>query len=212
MYQVSIHIMKYLKEESLQSFYRLNQGVLEYQLIYQLVPSEDEWSPVEEDLVGSEFVTFRGQTKTFSQAYSTIRTELSTVTTMESQLERVAEETRKLVEIWDNEQIEYYPPSLMSFDELWATLGQIELKPKPLTLQDFVWKKPGYLSCSVGGRELCLEPCLKGFCVALYTKDNLLISSKRCTNIVSNDFLSKRTQSIEKALEIANQIVKEYDV
>lgn len=81
--------------------------------------------------------------------------------------------------------------------------------------------------------ELCLEPCLNGFDVAIYKRSNLnLVIPKRCTNIKGNTYESYmfditynlkhmkpgdikkvigwRVKEVEKALEIANIFYKRF--
>ncbi len=67
-----------------------------------------------------------------------------------------------------------------------------------------------YLSLMLpDGREVCLESCLNGYCVAIY-KDEELILNKTCT-----DFKDLKSVSIidglKVATEIANKKLKEID-
>ncbi|MEE8151298.1 MAG: hypothetical protein V3T43_06240 [Nitrosomonadaceae bacterium] len=77
-----------------------------------------------------------------------------------------------------------------------------------------------------GGECLCLEPCLNGFEVALYDKAGIsgsLIVPKVCTDIQGGvcwlgdkgheiaGFFQKQVQAINKALELANEMIEEYN-
>lgn len=61
------------------------------------------------------------------------------------------------------------------------------------------------------GREVCLESCLNGYCVAVY-KDKEIIGEKTCTNIdgmlemqIMPGFSMGTGEALEKAVEIANE-------
>lgn len=62
------------------------------------------------------------------------------------------------------------------------------------------------------GREVDLESCLNGYCVAIYDKDLNLIGEKTCTNIegmlemqIMPGFSIGTGEALEKAVEIANE-------
>lgn len=66
------------------------------------------------------------------------------------------------------------------------------------------------------GREVCLESCLSGYCVAIYDKDRGLIGEKTCTNIegmlesqIAPGFSMGTGEALEKAVEIANKKLTE---
>jgi len=52
-------------------------------------------------------------------------------------------------------------------------------------------------------KELCLEVCLNGLCVALYDENQNLIGKKVCTNI-PDPLADNGNKVFEKALELAN--------
>lgn len=65
------------------------------------------------------------------------------------------------------------------------------------------------------GREVSLESCFGGYCVAIYDKDQNLIGEKKCTNIedysaaqIAPGFSVMNGDALEKAIEIANKKVK----
>lgn len=121
--------LNFIREDSLGSYYRMNDGQLEFQPMSQgqNKPIEDEWYMVEKDLVGSEICNFRGAQMTLNQAYEIIERELDEKT-MKSQLSKVVREMRILSQMWDNEQVVHYPDNLMSFDDLLNEISLIELK------------------------------------------------------------------------------------
>lgn len=68
------------------------------------------------------------------------------------------------------------------------------------------------------GKEVCLEACMGGYCVAIYDKEGgNLISEKTCTNIEGYElsflpgtlFNMGTGMALEKAIEIANKKLKE---
>lgn len=65
------------------------------------------------------------------------------------------------------------------------------------------------------GREVCLESCLNGYCVAIY-KDKNIIGEKTCTNIdgmmemqIMPGFSMGTGEALERALKIANKKINE---
>lgn len=50
------------------------------------------------------------------------------------------------------------------------------------------------------GREVCLESCMSGYCVAIYDATRNIIGEKTCTNM-RGDF----SLALDKAVEIANE-------
>lgn len=121
--------LRYIKEYSLGSYYRMNNGQLEFQPMVQRsdYPLDDDWDIVEKDLVGSEICEFRGVSMTLNQAYEIIEKELNT-SLMELQLQKTVKEMRLLSQVWDNEKVVHYPDNLMSFDDLLNEISLIELK------------------------------------------------------------------------------------
>lgn len=59
------------------------------------------------------------------------------------------------------------------------------------------------------GKEICLEPCLNGYDVAIY-QDQELIESKQCTRLSMQDQLNDKKAAITKALVIANEFYEKY--
>ena len=55
--------------------------------------------------------------------------------------------------------------------------------------------------------EVCLEPCLNGFDVAVYDDLNLVLP-KKCTNLDNGDSPELSGTSVIKALDIANDLTK----
>ena len=83
----------------------------------------------------------------------------------------------------------------------------------------------GYISYKFGKFEICLEPCLNGFCVAIYDNKQNLLEPKKCTKLtlkpdqLSNVVIHRnsgevhdnyRVVAIPKALAIANKLYKKY--
>ncbi len=65
------------------------------------------------------------------------------------------------------------------------------------------------------GKEIDLESCLNGYCVALYDKNLNLIGEKICTNIDGMEemqifpvFSIGSGEALEKAVEIANTLLE----
>ena len=66
------------------------------------------------------------------------------------------------------------------------------------------------------GKEVCLEACLSGYCVAIYDKEKGdIISEKTCTKIdgalesqITPGFSIMTGEALERAVEIANEKVK----
>lgn len=67
-----------LAENSLGSYYRMNDGQLEWQpmTLDEHEPNDEDWGMVEKDLVGSEPCEFRGVEMTLNEAYVIIEKEL----------------------------------------------------------------------------------------------------------------------------------------
>ena len=66
------------------------------------------------------------------------------------------------------------------------------------------------------GREVDLESCLEGYCVAIYDKKLDLIGEKTCTRItgmmesqIAPGFSLMTGEALEKAVKIANKKLKE---
>ncbi len=63
--------------------------------------------------------------------------------------------------------------------------------------------------------EICLESCMNGYDVALYDLNQELLKPKICTDVdmslrmVAPGFSMQTGGAIEKALEIANKLIKE---
>lgn len=87
---------------------------------------------------------------------------------------------------------------------------------KTLTVSDFVHIPfPGisgyyFASGLSDDREVCLEPCLNGFDVAIYDKNKDLIGEKTCTNI-DNAYLIDQFAG-KLAIKIANEKIKQLEV
>ena len=65
------------------------------------------------------------------------------------------------------------------------------------------------------GREVDLESCLNGYCVAIYDKDLELIGEKVCTNLegmlesqIMPGFSIMTGEALDKAIKIANRLLK----
>jgi hypothetical protein len=64
------------------------------------------------------------------------------------------------------------------------------------------------------GRELCLEACIQGYCVAIYNKHAEIIGDKTCTDLpdipfgqeIATGLALRSDKAITKALQIANTI------
>lgn len=70
---------RYFAAHDVGSFYRMQDGVLEYQPMGNdphALPLTDEWGAVEEDIVGSEPVIYESQEMTLSELYKIIKSEL----------------------------------------------------------------------------------------------------------------------------------------
>ena len=50
------------------------------------------------------------------------------------------------------------------------------------------------------GREVCLESCFSGYCVAIYDATQNIIGKKTCTNMRGD-----LTYALENAIQIANE-------
>lgn len=62
------------------------------------------------------------------------------------------------------------------------------------------------------GREVCLEACMGGYCVAIYDENENIIGDKTCTNIegysdaqIFPGFSTMNGEALEKAVLIANE-------
>lgn len=87
-----------------------------------------------------------------------------------------------------------------------------------LTRKDFTRidldKDHYYYSFKMDKIEICIEPCVGGFCVAPYDLHNEILEPRKCTNC--DGFLSSLAKMLEernddvweKALVIANEIYK----
>jgi len=67
--------------------------------------------------------------------------------------------------------------------------------------------------------EVCLESCLNGYDVAIYDLNQNLIGEKTCTNIqgmmesqIAPGFSMGTGEAIDKAIEIANKKLQEYEM
>jgi len=92
-------------------------------------------------------------------------------------------------------------------------------KKKKLTLGSFTRKgvvgSLGHYFSHImpDGKEICLETCMGGYCVALYDKEGgNLIGEKTCTNLegyelsfIGENFNMRTGEALEKAIEIANE-------
>jgi len=91
--------------------------------------------------------------------------------------------------------------------------GGCKMKKAKLTLDNFTRNHDYnylyyYYKDSKGfPRELCIEPCLSGFCIGIYNSKQLLIKPKVCTNL--DPLISNHKTIIERALEIANKMIEE---
>ena len=54
------------------------------------------------------------------------------------------------------------------------------------------------------GHEICIEPCMNGFCVGIYDKNKWLIAPKKCTNM--------NPWTLPKALNMAVEFARELGV
>jgi len=87
---------------------------------------------------------------------------------------------------------------------------------KKLTIEDFEKVSFGvglptvYRYFTKDMRQVCLEPCLQGFCIGIYDDDENLIGTKKCTNL-SNAHMTFGEEvdkdALTKALKIANQML-----
>lgn len=81
-----------------------------------------------------------------------------------------------------------------------------------MKLKNFVFKSdPGYYSHIHGNKEICLEPCLNGFDVAIYENQSLL-EPKVCTNIEKYNAWSRDSSiaALSKALSLAKGFKQKY--
>ena len=91
---------------------------------------------------------------------------------------------------------------------------------KKLTIKDFEKMESGagmpvtYRHYTGNLRQVCLEPCLDGYCVGVYDDSEWLIGEKKCTNLPNNleggglKFGEEaHPLALEKAIEIANEMV-----
>lgn len=94
---------------------------------------------------------------------------------------------------------------------------------KKLTIRDFKRVRvdeetpPYFQYFTKDMREICLEPCISGFCVGIYDDDENLIGTKKCTDIkndmqVGMDGMFRFGEDVaegalEKAVDIANQML-----
>lgn len=83
---------------------------------------------------------------------------------------------------------------------------------KKLTAKNFEYAENSgivYLTYKSGSFEICLEPCLNGFCVGLYDDNQELLKPKACTNIDLVSMADKTNalgEPLEKAMTLANQL------
>lgn len=99
-----------------------------------------------------------------------------------------------------------------------------------LTIKDFCKEQIAsgghYLAYSFGPFELCLEPCLSGFCVAIYGNGNDgvpegLVDEKKCTNFNFGDRglqfgieglkQGQANMVLLRALKFANEFYKKFN-
>jgi hypothetical protein len=85
---------------------------------------------------------------------------------------------------------------------------------KKLTPEDFVVKGSGdvaWLSHEFKGYEICIEPCMNGYDVALYDQSRDLVGNKICTKIdpESMDRVTFYLFACRKALKIADKKLRE---
>lgn len=75
---------------------------------------------------------------------------------------------------------------------------------QPIQLDKSQWMYLAYRDDKI---EICLEPCMSGFCVGIYDvkSPNVVILPKRCT--AEPTVLSSRLQ---QAVEYANELLEEY--
>jgi hypothetical protein len=87
---------------------------------------------------------------------------------------------------------------------------------KPLSPTDFkkITLEGGYsyFSYKHPNFEICLEPCLNGFDVAIYSNEQELLDSKQCTDMELPDAMDKTSQFIviARALKIANELMNKH--
>lgn len=94
---------------------------------------------------------------------------------------------------------------------------------KKLTIEDFEKVSVGiglpitYRYFTKDMRQVCLEPCLHGFCIGIYDDDEYLIGNKGCTNF-GNDMGVGEThvfkfgtevddRALQEAVDIANKML-----
>ncbi len=59
------------------------------------------------------------------------------------------------------------------------------------------------------GREVCIEPCLNGFDIAIYNLDKDVIGEKTCTNM--DGYQYQLIEAMKRAIEIVNQKLRDLD-
>lgn len=72
-----------------------------------------------------------------------------------------------------------------------------------------------YLSFQANEKEICLEPCFDGFCVAIYDQDGELLADKVCTGhegYLEFPARERRIETVERALAIATEFFNVYCV
>lgn len=77
-----------------------------------------------------------------------------------------------------------------------------------LTLNDLeASKEYHYLGKVIGDIEVCLEPCLNGYCIAIYDNESKeLLRDKVCTNLPEGD----RRSALVIAISILNSELNSY--
>ena len=75
----------------------------------------------------------------------------------------------------------------------------------------FDYIQPGYLSYKTDRHEICLEPCLNGWDVALYDLEQNLIGDKYCTNVKTYPHIDTHEwyDLLFDAVKIANRKLQE---
>lgn len=81
-----------------------------------------------------------------------------------------------------------------------------------MKLKNFTLKSdPRYYSYVYGNKEICLEPCLNGFDVAIYENQSLL-EPKVCTDIENYNAWSRNSSiaALSKALSLAEEFKQKH--
>ena len=79
-----------------------------------------------------------------------------------------------------------------------------------MRMDELAWLQYDFITREVPF-EICIEPCLDGYDVAIYDQNLNLLEPKQCTNISIGTKVINVVKAQKKALKYANALYKKYN-